>query len=88
MEGADEVLSAGDVNGRLATDRSVDGRLERGRADGERNTAHPGGGRKPGQVADHPASQRQDEPISTDLVGGKKFVEPLERFETLGCFAG
>lgn len=60
VEGADEVLAARGVDGRLAADRTVD-LGQKGRGDlNEVDAAHIESRRQTGEVADHAAAQGHD----------------------------
>ena len=72
MEGADEVLAEGGVDGGLAAHRGIDHRQQGGGHLHDGESAHEGGGHEAGEVTDHTAADGDDRGIasSTPLQQG------------------
>ena len=64
VKGAEHVLALDMVDGGLAADRGVHLRKQRGRHLQQGHAALVDRGGKPGQIADHPAAERDDERIA------------------------
>ena len=69
VERADQVLAAGMVDAGLAADGRIDLREQRGRHLHERDAALVAGRREPGQIAHHPAAEREHRAVATEAVG-------------------
>ena len=86
VEGPDQVLPLGQVHRRLAPDRGVDLRRERGRDLEERHASHVGGGDEPGHVARGAAAERHDQVVAMGLLRGELVQQrggDLERLRVL-----
>jgi len=86
VEGADEVLSLGEVDGVLAAHARIDHGQERRGHDDEVDAAQIGGGDQTGEIPHHPAAHGHDAVIATEALLGERAVEltgDLERFARL-----
>ena len=88
MEGTDQVLALRQIHRGLAADRGIDHRQQAGRQLYAVDAAHPAGGGKPGQVADHAAAQGQHAGITGGAQAGQGVDHPGEIVQGLGGLAG
>jgi hypothetical protein len=88
VEGADQVLALGQVDGGLAADRGIHLGQQRGGDLHEADAAQQDGGGEAGDVADHPAAQRDDQVAALAALFDQRAAEPLQVREVLGALAG
>jgi hypothetical protein len=88
MEAADQVLAGPRVDARLAADRGIDLGQERRRNLDEVDAAQQNRGGETGQVADHPAAQRDQRAAALETQLEQTLGQGFEVREALGLLAG
>src|SRR4029453_10490633 len=84
---ADQVLAAGMIDRRLATDAGIDLGEQRGRHLYEGDAALKGGGREAGQVADDPAAEGDDRRVAVEARVDQPIVQERQPGEVFVLFA-
>ena len=87
VKGADQVLAARMVDAGLAADCRVHLRQQRGRHLHERDAALVAGRRKPGEIADHSAAEREQGAVAGEAVGDQHVDDARGAGERLVRFA-
>ena len=87
VEGADEVLAAGQVHAGLAAHGGVHLGEQRGRHLQEIDTPLVAGGGEPGNVADDPSAERDDDPVACDPPRGQGALDLREGVQGLVLLA-
>jgi hypothetical protein len=88
MEGADEILAVTRIDPGLAADRGVDLRQQAGRHLHEIQPAPHARRRISCKIADHSATERDDEIVALDLGFDQRVADTLERDKTFRPLAG
>src|SRR5262249_26208673 len=87
MERADEVLAVAGIDCRLAADRGIDLRKQRGGYLHIVETAAHNRGGKAGEIADDAAAERHHDIGTLDACGNQRFADALEHREALRSLA-
>src|SRR5471032_291309 len=87
MHGADEILAARVVDARLPADRAVDGRKQRRRHTDPAYAAQIRCRKIPGEIADHAATDGNNDTAPVDTACDQLTVEPVEYFGRFTLFA-
>ena len=87
MEGPDQVLAGRVIHTGLAAGRRVDLRKQRGRYLHHPHSAHEYRGRKAGDVADHPTSQRHDDAAAVGAGPDQRIDDSRDRIQVLSGLA-
>ena len=87
MEGTDQILATRGVNRRLAADRGIDLGQQGGRDLDEVDATHIERSRQPGQIADNPATEREDQIPPVESEGQQPVDHPLQLGEGFGGLA-
>lgn len=77
-----------EVHRRLAADRGVDHRQERGRGLNERDSAHPCRRREAGNIADQTSAESNDQPRAIQAILGEELIEAFHRRQCLQRLVG
>lgn len=88
MEGADEVFSAGEVDGGFAADGAVDHGEERGGGLDDVDAAEPDGGGEAGEVPGDAAAEGDDGACAGEMAVGEGGEQLLYGGEGFAVFAG
>jgi hypothetical protein len=87
MEGAEQVLALRRIDPGLAADGGIDLGQQRGRHLDEIDAAAQDRSGKAGEIADHPAPERDDKIVALDLGRDQRFGDPFETGIGLGALA-